>query len=177
MSVVSEIVIENLKEEDKTRYAEVLVESYSQYEKDYTSKETWENYKAEIRDSVNNPNAETILVAKKGNEILGGLQLFIGSEKAYNLPELNINSTIVRLLGVHPNGRGHGIAKKLLNESFKFARLRGDEYLYLHSTDIMNVAIQLYLKLGFVRDETKDFDVNGILVKSFKYKLSLVLHK
>lgn len=171
MSLVTDIVIEKLKDEDKTRYAEVLVESYSQYESSYPSKEIWENYKNEIKNSVNDPNAEAIIVAKKGNEILGGLHLFIGSEKAYNKPELKIYSTIVRLLGVHPNGRGRGIAKKLLNESFQFARSRGDEYLYLHSTDMMNVAIQLYLKLGFSRDESRDFDESGILVKAFKYKL------
>lgn len=171
MSFVSEIIIEKLKEEDKTRYADVLVESYRQYENRYPTKEMWENYLNELRNSVNDPNAEAIIVAKKGNDILGGLQLFVGSDKAYNMPELNIYSTIVRFLAVHPSGRGHGIAKKLLNESFQFARSRGDEYLYLHSSDIMNIAIQLYLKLGFIRDDSKDFNVKGILVKSFKYKL------
>jgi len=61
-------------------------------------------------------------VAKCGDDILGGLQLFTDSEKAYRLPELNIQSTIVRLLGVNPNGSGLGVARKLLHESFTFAR-------------------------------------------------------
>lgn len=62
-------------------------------------------------------------------------------------------------------------SQKNFNESFDFARSRGNEYLYLHSTDLMNIAIQLYLKMGFVRDESKKFKNNGIHVKSFKYKL------
>lgn len=171
MDLISEIQIETLKEEDKERYAEVLVESYSQYEVLYPNKEMWKNYVNDIRASANNQNSEKIFVAKKNNDILGGLQLFIGAEKAYGLPDLEIDSTIVRLLGIHPKGRGRGIATKLLNKSFQYAKNRGDEYLYLHSTDMMNVAIRLYLTLGFIRDETRDFDKNGLLVKSFKYKL------
>ncbi|MGY4796829.1 GNAT family N-acetyltransferase [Lysinibacillus fusiformis] len=170
MTVV-EIVIEQLKEEDHARYLEVLVESYSQYEKEYNNPEDWASYLSAIRASVGNPDAETILVAKRGNEILGGLQLFTDSEKAYGLPELTIHSTIVRLLGVHPQGRGLGIAKKLLHESFAFARARQDQALYLHSGDIMQVAINLYLSLGFVRDESKDFRKGDTLVKGFRYDL------
>ncbi|MDM5229832.1 GNAT family N-acetyltransferase [Lysinibacillus pakistanensis] len=170
MAVV-EIVIEQLKEEDHARYLEVLVESYSQYEKEYNNPEDWASYLSAIRASVGNPDAATILVAKQGDEILGGLQLFTDSEKAYGLPELSIHSTIVRLLGVHPKGRGLGIAKKLLQESFAFARARQDQALYLHSGDIMQVAINLYLSLGFVRDESKDFRKGDILVKGFRYDL------
>lgn len=169
--ITSEVYIGSLKENDKERYVEILVESYSQYEEYYPSKEAWKNYLSDIRNSVNHPDSAQIFIAKRGEEILGGLQLFIGSEKAYNLPDLKINSTIVRLHGIHPKARGLGIAKKLLEKSIEFARNRGDEYLYLHSTDLMDVAIKLYLKFGFVRDETKDFLKNGYLVKAFKYKL------
>ncbi len=88
------------------------------------------------------------------------------------MPELNIQSTIVRLLGVHPKGRGQGgVAKKLLHESFAFARKRQDQALYLHSGDMMQAAINLYLSLGFVRDESKEFYKGDILVKSFRYDL------
>lgn len=105
---VADIVIEHLQEEDYERYLEVLVESYEQYEKDYQDPEHWQSYLSDIRASVGNPNAETILVAKRGEEIVGGLQIFTDAEKAYGLPELNIQSTIVRLLGVHPKGEGKG---------------------------------------------------------------------
>ncbi len=111
---VAEIVIEHLREEDYARYLEVLVESYAQYEKEYDNPEDWAQYLSDIRASVGNPEAVTILVAKRGHEILGGLQLFTNSVKAYGLPELGIESTIVRLLGVHPNGRGQGVAKKII---------------------------------------------------------------
>jgi len=169
--LVTDVLIDRLKEEDKERYVEVLVESYAQYEKHYPSKEAWQDYISDIRNSVNHPHSAEIFVAKKGEDILGGLQLFIGSGNAYNRPELEIDSTIVRLLGIHPKARGLGIAKKLLDKSVEFARARGDEYLYLHSTDMMEAAIKLYIRFGFVRDERKDFQKNNFLVKAFKYKL------
>lgn len=168
---VAEIVIEHLREEDYARYLEVLVESYAQYEKEYDKPEDWAQYLSDIRASVGNPEAVTILVAKRGHEILGGLQLFTNSVKAYGLLELGIESTIVRLLGVHPNGRGQGVAKKLLHESFAFARSRQDQALYLHSGDIMQAAIDLYLSMGFVRDVSKDFNKGDKIVKSFRYDL------
>lgn len=168
---VAQIVIEHLRQEDYPAYLEVLVDSYAQYEKDYKDPAHWAQYLQDIRSSVGNPNAETILVAKREQEIVGGLQLFTNGEKAYGLPELGIESTIVRLLAVHPKGRGQGVAKKLLQESFAFARKRQDQSLYLHSGDIMQVAINLYLSLGFVRDESKEFYKGDILVKSFRYDL------
>lgn len=168
---VAEIVIEHLRPEERSQYLNVLVESYAQYEEAYGEPEEWLQYVSNIRASVDNPLAETILVAKRGNEILGGLQLFSNSEKAYELPELGIESTIVRLLGVHPKGRGQGVAKKLLHESLNFARNRHEQALYLHSGDIMSIAIELYLSLGFVRDESKDFYKGDKLVKSFRYDL------
>ena len=168
---VAEIVIEQLRPEDHAQYQKVLLESYMQYEEVYGEPEEWQQYVSNILASVGNPLAETIIVAKRGNEILGGLQLFSNSEKAYERPELGIESTIVRLLGVHPKGRGQGIAKKLLYESLNFARNRQDRALYLHSGDMMNVAIELYSSLGFVRDESKDFYKGDKLVKSFRYDL------
>lgn len=171
MEKIENLFIEHLKEHEKEQYINVLIESYAQYEAFYPSTEAWQSYLVDIRNSVTDENLQNILVAKDGEEILGGLHLFVGSDKAYDRPELQIDGTIIRLIGVLPKGRGRGIAKQLLQESFEFARKRGDEYIYLHSTDIMDIAIQLYLKLGFVRDQTKEFMKSGILVKSFKYKL------
>lgn len=147
------------------------MEVNSEREEKFFDPEHWQSYLSDIHASVGNPNAETILIAKRGDDILGGLQLFTDAGKAYGLPELNIQSTIVRLLGVHPKGRGQGVAKKLLNESLAFARKRQDQALYLHSGDMMQAAINLYLSLGFVRDESKEFYKGDILVKSFRYDL------
>lgn len=171
MTVITEVTVGTLQDHEKAIYRTVLVESYLQYKDFYQDPQVWEGYLNDIRASIDNPNAEKVLVAKIGDEIVGGLQLFLDSEKAYGRPYLNIDSTIIRLLGVHPRGRRKGVAKKLLHESFNFARSRGDKALYLHSSDIMPTAIQLYLSNGFVRDTSKEFQKGDILVKSFRYDL------
>jgi len=165
------IVIEKLREEDIEKYERVLIESYSQYEQRFNNPTRWQNYLEAIRKTVENPQAEAIIVAKKGDEIVGGLQLYTNSEKAYGEPELIDDATIIRLLAVHPRGRRMGIAKKLLQASFDFARGRQDKACYLHTNDIMAEAIKLYEASGFVRDTSKEFYKGENLVKSFRYDL------
>ena len=171
MMQTTDIFIEPLRLMDKADYANMLLESYMQYKEVYPNEDAWLHYANDIVTSVNLPTVERILTAKVGGEIVGGLHLFTDSEKAYARKELNINSTIIRLLGVHPKGRGKGIAKKLLNESIAFAKARGDEYIYLHSTYMMETAIALYRKLGFVDYPPCNFVKNNILVQCFRYKL------
>jgi len=68
-------------------------------------------------------------VAKTDQHILGTLQLFETSEKAYQRPELQIFSPIIRLLAVHPNTRGCGVAQELLKASVQYAKSKGSNKL------------------------------------------------
>lgn len=100
------VVITELQEEEKELVRRVLVESYQQYEDKYASQEIWEEYLEQIRASIDNPQVDKILVAKSNQDVLGTLQLFESSEKAYGIPELQIFSPIIRLLAVYPKARG-----------------------------------------------------------------------
>ena len=168
---LNQIVVSELRSEDKESVVQVLVESYQQYEREYSDPQVWEEYLTNIKVSVANPDVDKILVAKNGPEILGSLQLFTSSEKAYGKPELEILSPIVRLLGVHPKARGLGVAQALLQASVDYAKKLGSENLYLHSSDKMYKAISLYEWLGFKRDRTKEFYNHDILVKCFRLDL------
>ena len=100
--VLNQIIIDELVEDEKETVRRLLVESYQQYEHEYTNPQVWEEYLANIKSSVDNPEVDKILVAKSDQQILGSLQLFETSEKAYQRPELQIFSPIIRLLAVHP---------------------------------------------------------------------------
>ena len=167
----NQIVVVELKEEDKEIVRQVLVESYLQYEPDYTNRQVWEDYLAEITASIDNPRVDKILVAKSNQEVLGTLQLFDSSEKAYAKPELGIFSPIIRLLGVHPKARGRGVAQELLKASVDYAKEMGSTDLYLHSSDRMHRAIRLYEWFGFKRDQSKEFESHDILVKCYRLDL------
>ncbi|UOK56668.1 hypothetical protein LIT32_15345 [Bacillus sp. CMF21] len=56
----------------------MLIESYSQYEKEFTSPESWQTYLENITSSVDNVQIDRILVAKLGQSVSGTLQLFDG---------------------------------------------------------------------------------------------------
>jgi len=168
---INQIMIDELKEVEKETVRQLLVESYQQYQHEYNSAQVWEEYLINIKASVDNPDVEKILIAKNENQILGTLQLFLSSDKAYQRPELQIFSPIIRLLAVHPEARGQGIAQALINAGLQFAKSQGASQLYLHTGDKMKNAIRLYEWLGFKRDHTKEFYNNDILVKCYRYDL------
>ena len=169
--VTNQIIIDEIREEEKEQVRNLLVESYQQYEHSYRNPESWNMYLENIKASVDNPNVDKILVARSNQDILGSLQLFHSSEKAYSKPELKIFSPIVRLLGVHPHARGRGVAQALLKASINHAKELGATSLYLHSSDRMDKAIRLYEWLGFKRDQSKEFQNNEILVKCYRFDL------
>ncbi|MEH7419406.1 GNAT family N-acetyltransferase [Neobacillus drentensis] len=168
---INQITIEELKSEEKETVRQLLVESYQQYKQAYKSPQVWEEYLTNIKASVDNPNVEKILIAKSDDKILGTLQLFLSSDKAYQRPELQIYSPIIRLLAVHPEARGHGIAQELLKAGLQFAKSQGAKELYLHSGEKMQKAIRLYEWFGFKRDQSKEFYNNDNLVKCYRYDL------
>ncbi|MEH7082553.1 GNAT family N-acetyltransferase [Neobacillus drentensis] len=169
--VTKQIIIEELVEEEKEAVRRLLVESYQQYEHEYTNPNQWEDYLANIKASVDNPDVKKILIAKNNVNILGTLQLFESSEKAYQKPELQIFSPIIRLLAVHPQARGRGVAQELLKAGLQFAKSQGANKLYLHTGDKMQKAIRLYEWFGFKRDQTKEFMNNDILVKCYRFDI------
>lgn len=169
--MLKQIIIDELRVEEKEAVRRLLVESYQQYEDSYTNPNVWNEYLVNIKASVDNPDVDKILVAKSDQIILGTLQLFQSSEKAYQKPELQIFSPIIRLLAVHPQARGRGVAQELIRASRDYAKSQGANTLYLHSSDKMQKAIQLYEWLGFKRDHTKEFMNHDILVKCFRLDL------
>lgn len=166
--MITQITIEEMKEEEKEAVRHLLMKSYSEYKDSFYHPTAWKEYSAAIQSSIDNPHIEKILVAKIDQQILGTLQLFESSEKAYQRPELQIVTPIIRLLAVDPEARGRGVAQELLKTGVLYARSKGASKLYLHSGDVMQKAIRLYEWLGFKRDPTKEFINNGHLVKCYR---------
>ena len=165
------IVVSTLQNQDKDIVRKLLIDSYSQYEEVFRSPEAWSNYVQNIKDSLDNPNVEQILIAKHGPDIVGSIQLFESGEKAYQRSELDIQHPVVRLLAVHPNARGLGVAQAFLRESMDIAAASGAKYLYLHTGDIMEAARALYEWLGFERDEANEFRNGDSLVRCYFFDL------
>jgi ribosomal protein S18 acetylase RimI-like enzyme len=59
------------------------------------------------------------------------------------------NWSYIRLLGVHPEYNGKGIAKKLMQMSIEEAAASGEKIIALHTSEYMKVARHIYEKLEF----------------------------
>ncbi|MDA0147789.1 GNAT family N-acetyltransferase [Vibrio sp. LaRot3] len=86
-------------------------------------------------------NKSLYLVASVNGEIVGGCGLapFAGSNSICELKKLFLL----------PQGRGHGLGRKLSEQCFEFAKQQGFTQCYLDTLASMTAAIALYEKLGF----------------------------
>lgn len=164
------IEIGGMKKEEKEEVRQLLIDSYIQYKNSF-EKERWETYFEEVKAAVDNEKIDKLMIAKSGDKVLGTMQLFQSSDVAYDVPELQIHHPIIRFLAVHPEGRGLGIARKLLDQSIEYTRNRKAKAISLHTTDIMEKAVRLYRRYGFERDETHDYDKNGVWIHCYTFHL------
>lgn len=163
------IEIREMKEGEKEAVRDLLIESYIQYQEAFEP-ERWEKYFEEVKAAVDNEQIDTLIVARSGNRILGTVQLFRSSDLAYDEPTLQIEHPIIRFLAVHPDGRGLGIAKKLLDQSIEYAQKNNAQAISLHTTDIMEKAVKLYERYGFKRNEIYDYDKNGVWIHCYTFE-------
>ncbi|MFD0587441.1 GNAT family N-acetyltransferase [Paenibacillus sp. GCM10027627] len=155
---------------DQEAIRNVLLDAYAEYEFLYPQ-ERWEQYKANISDSVTDTKVTARIVALLNGELVGSVFLYSTSEAAYGLPELNIQTPIMRLLAVKRNVRGHGVATALIRASAAKSIAFGADTLHLHTSDLMKSAVRLYERLGFERAVEKDIVKEDGVVKSYRVNL------
>lgn len=63
----------------------------------------------------------------------------------------------IRLLAVHPDARGLGIGRALMEECLRRCRQRSVATLVLHTTEVMTVARGMYERMGFTQMPELDF--------------------
>lgn len=163
------LTMTTLSQQDTDAYIASLVESYEQYKPHFTEDE-WPLYVESLRYPHVENKADATFVVKLNEQIVGGLQIYIGAEKAYNRPELAIGGPIIRLLFVHPSARGKGIAQKLLSFTYEKLRELGYEEVHLHSGKMMADSIAMYKYLGYERAENKDFYIDEFPIYCYRYR-------
>ncbi|MBW7475351.1 GNAT family N-acetyltransferase [Paenibacillus oenotherae] len=164
------IVVRDAADHDREAIEAVLLEAYSQYEL-LLPAERWEQYKIDIVKATTSAAVKARLVAELDGAIVGSVFLYASSEAAYGLPELSINTPIMRLLAVAKGARGRGVATELIRASVSRSRHWGADTLHLHTTDLMESAIRLYERLGFERATDKDLIKGDSVVKSYRLHL------
>ena len=152
---------------------EVTLSAYQQYAA-VMPPALWERYRQNIVATLAAAPPETQIVVEESGWIVGSVLLYPagteivrpgGGSMTLALPE-------VRLLAVAPSARGKGIGGRLMDECVRRARESGAKALMLHTTDVMQTAMRLYVRMGFQRLPDLDFEpAPGVVVKGFRLAL------
>jgi GNAT superfamily N-acetyltransferase len=170
--------IRDAKPTDHDEILSLTLSSYVQYQPQM--KGMWDLYKeniiqtlADVRDAIAEGNAaEQILVeTTDSGKIIGSVVLFPARSPLHDSNH-DEKTPKVRLLAVLPSARGQGVATALMLECIHRSRKTGAESILLRTIDMMDVAIQMYQRMGFERDPTMDGTVSsGDTLKAFRLNL------
>ena len=132
----------------------------------------WEGYRENILATMTDVAPALHLVAEKDGVILGSVLMYPPGAAFSTPDEGPLTCPEARLLAVAPEARGQGVGTALMKECIRRARRLGAVCLNLHTTDMMQVAMRMYERMGFVRVPELDFHPHpNITVKAFRLEL------
>ena len=169
-----DITIRSGRAEDRAAIEAVTVAAYEQYAAVLPAP-LWAGYRQNIVATLTAAQPANLIVAEAGGALVGSV-LLIPAGGAMAAPGLAASAPLaepeLRLLAVAPAGRGRGVGRRLVEECMHRSRAAGARTLTLHTTDMMEVAMALYERMGFARAPEIDFrPVPTMLVKGYRLGL------
>jgi predicted N-acetyltransferase YhbS len=130
------------------------------------------DYADELRDVAGRTDGVEILVAADGGHVLGGVSYVPGPDSPaaeFDDPD----AAGIRMLAVAGDARRRGVGEALTRACIDRARVSGRGQIVLHSTDRMVDAHRLYVRLGFERDPSIDWEPEPDLwLRGFRLRIS-----
>jgi GNAT superfamily N-acetyltransferase len=165
------IVVRPARPEEHEHIARLTLDAYEQYAS-VMAPSAWSALEQAVHASLANDTGVTRLVAEYDGAIVGSAALYAPDSEAYGSLASPTTWPEVRLVAVAPSARGRGIARALVEECIRRARLAGASVLGLHTSRSMRAAVRLYERMGFVRDPEHDFQPPGAeLVEGYLLRL------
>lgn len=165
--------IRDARDTDREAIQAVTLAAYAQYAAEMG--DLWKFYRENILATLADFKPAEQIVAETEAGLLGTVLLFpAGTE--FQSPDgttVTLVSPEIRLLAVDPAARGHGIGQVLIQECLRRARQAGVAAITLHTSDMMNIAQSMYLRMGFARAPELDFSpAPGQLIKGYRFDLN-----
>ncbi|WP_409300716.1 GNAT family N-acetyltransferase [Peribacillus sp. SCS-155] len=134
----------------------------------------WKALKQAISSEADVQPGVQLIVAELNGEIKGSVALFPAKTDAYEGYVGELDYPEIRMLAVAPEARGKGVAKVLISECIRRAKVNGFHSIGLHTGEFMETAMRLYEGLGFQRLPQNDFVPadDGIVVKAYLLNFS-----
>ncbi len=130
---------------DKNSVNAVALAAFKQFQEKYSD---WKSFSHHIGEMASLSNSGELIVAVDGDSIVGAV-VYVGP----HLPKSEYFSAewpILRMLVVDPAYRGQGIGRALTEECIARAQRDGASVIALHTSSIMEVALPMYQRLGFI---------------------------
>ena len=166
-------LIRDAHDSDRAAIQAVTLSAYQEYAALMPAH--WEDYRHGILATLAEVKPAEQIVAEQDGAVAGTVLLYpagtvlttpAGASVTLAWPE-------VRLLAVAPVARGQGIGAALIRECIQRARQSGATALTLHTTDMMQVAMGMYERMGFARAPELDFRPDpGITIKGYRLDLN-----
>ena len=110
------------------------------------------------------PGLDRLWVAERDDQLVGSIAMLGREDGAAQL----------RWFLVHPDARGCGLGRRLIDESLAFCRTAGHRSVYLWTVNGLDAAARLYVAAGFRKTETKPPAVLwGVQLAEERYDLDL----
>jgi GNAT superfamily N-acetyltransferase len=149
------LVVRAAGADELDQVALLLKAAYQEYEETIPP-DVWQAYLENIMDVRSRLAEAELIVAELNGRLTGAVTLYLkpsGSPDSI-WPE---DWAGIRLLGVHPSYRGHGVGRALMEYCISRCRELGVKTIGLHTTTFMGIARGMYERMGFVRVPEYDF--------------------
>lgn len=144
-----EVVVRDYREGDRDRVNAVAVRAFDQYREAY---DDWPLFRSRLEKMSDIAATGELILAELDGDVAGAVG-YVGPGKP-KAAFFDQSWPIMRMLVVDPDARGRGIARKLSEECLARARRDGAHVFALHTSPIMEVALPMYLRMGFRRHRT-----------------------
>jgi GNAT superfamily N-acetyltransferase len=137
--------------------------------------DAWEQYRESIVSTLAEIKPAEQIVAEQSGRVVGTVLLYPAGTFVYPAPgaPIVLEFPEARLLAVTPEARGQGIGTALMKECIRRARLTEVPMLTLHTTDMMEVGMRMYERLGFVRAPELDFyPAENMVIRGYRFDLA-----
>lgn len=165
----ADVTIRPARDDELDRVATLLVDAYAEYAA-RMSPDAWASFAQDIGNVRGRMMEAEVVVADRDGRLVGSVTLFTRHRGVRG------GTVGVRLLAVHPDARGTGVGRALMEYAIAHAREEQQQRVVLSTAQEMESARDLYEKLGFHREPDLDHEpAPGVRLQGYALDLDSAL--
>ncbi|GHO51335.1 GNAT family N-acetyltransferase [Ktedonospora formicarum] len=163
------LILRNAHENERKIIRDITIEAYAEYQA-VMPLDFWTRYRHNLIVTLDGEGTFDQIVVEQNGSIIGSVSLYPPAADSYKGAAISIPYPEVRHLAVLLQARGQGIGTVLMKECERRARETGAQAIGLHTAEVMQTAIRMYERLGFVRTPETDFQPSeGVVVLGYRH--------